>query len=136
MTNLQKKEFLAQYQWNEQEIVRLREEMTQWHQQSGQITAESGQIQEPQTEEKMLECAEKIMELEKEMAFQLGEKIRLRREIGQAIEEVQQGNLKHLLRLRYINGCKWDEIGQRMNYDVRWVRRLHNKALEKIVLNH
>lgn len=136
MTNLQKKEFLAQYRWNEQEIVRLREEIMQWHRQSGQLTAESGLMEESQTEEKMLECAGKMMELEKEMAFQLGEKIRLRKEIGQAIEEVQQGNLKHLLRLRYINGCKWDEIGQKMNYDVRWVRRLHNKALEKVVLNH
>lgn len=136
MTNWEKKEFLAQYQWNEQEIQRLREELSRWHDQAGKLTAYSGELKESRTEEQVLDCVGKMMELERDMAFQLGEKVRLRRLIGQAIEEVEKDSLRQLLRLRYIEGCKWEDIGERMHYDVRWVRRLHDKALEKMTLKH
>ena len=134
MTNQEKKKFLAQYRWNEEEIRRLREELSRWHNQTGHLASCSGEMGENLTEEQTLNCVGKMMELERDMAFQLGEKVRLRRLIGQAIEQVEEGSLRQILRLRYIEGCKWEEIGERMSYDVRWVRRLHNKALEKMEL--
>lgn len=56
--------------------------------------------------------------------------IDIRREIVEKIECMQNETEKLLLRLRYINGKKWEEIAMEMNLDVRWVYRLHGRALQ------
>ena len=37
-----------------------------------------------------------------------------------------------LLELRYLEGKTWDEIAKAMDYDLRWIYRLHGKALKEI----
>ncbi len=37
---------------------------------------------------------------------------------------------KMLLELRYLGGNTWGEVYELMGYDLRWVYRLHGKALQ------
>lgn len=39
---------------------------------------------------------------------------------------------RRLMRYRYIDGMTWEKVAQKMNYDYRWVTRLHGRALEKL----
>lgn len=53
---------------------------------------------------------------------------KLTREIG-CVE------LECVIRLRYFNGYKWEDIANRMKYSIRWIHHLHGKALSKIQNN-
>ena len=56
----------------------------------------------------------------------------IKREIDEAIEKVPDVRLRRLLKLRYIDFYTWEKIAEKMNYDLRWVHRLHQKALQTI----
>lgn len=74
-----------------------------------------------------------------ELAARLGEKqneaITLRRSIENSISKVSDGRLRILLEYRYIDGMTWDCIADKMGFeDVRWVYRLHGKALSCLTI--
>lgn len=56
----------------------------------------------------------------------------MREEIQTAINTVDDIQLRTLLSLRYINGLTWEKIAVEMNYDYRWILRLHGKSLSEI----
>ena len=51
--------------------------------------------------------------------------------IEKAIEALDP-TARMLLRYRYIDGLKWEEVCCRMNYSWRQVHRLHGEALQKL----
>lgn len=56
--------------------------------------------------------------------------VEVQKEIMDAIDEMQGGEyLKTLLRYRYLDGKKWEEIACLMSYSYRRVTQLHGKAL-------
>ena len=57
---------------------------------------------------------------------------RLRKEIEGVIDKVDDDNLKTLLRLRYLEFKKWEDIMYILNYSRANVFILHNKALDKV----
>lgn len=74
--------------------------------------------------------AVQLDELLIELKDQMEQRIRIRREITQKIEEMQDETEKTVLRMYYINGLKWKEIADRMGYDIRNVTRVHGRALQ------
>ncbi len=64
-----------------------------------------------------------------ELRKQGEECIRKRKEIVVKIEEIGNETEILLLRYRYINGMKWEDIAERMDICWRYVMRLHGKAL-------
>lgn len=50
------------------------------------------------------------------------------------IGQVPDRRQRNILRLRYLNGQFFEDIATQMNLDERWVRRLHRRAVEKLVL--
>ena len=74
--------------------------------------------------------AAQLDELLRELKDQMEQRIRIRREITQKIEEMQDETEKTVLRMYYINGLKWKEIADRMGYDIRNVTRVHGRALQ------
>ncbi len=45
------------------------------------------------------------------------------------IEQVQDADGREVLELRYLRGMRWEDIGRRMHYNERQVRRMHKRAL-------
>ena len=64
-----------------------------------------------------------------EQARQLRELIRQTTEV---IERLSDPVEREVLELRYLSGLRWEEIGRKMIYDERQVRRIHVKALEHV----
>ena len=59
----------------------------------------------------------------------------LKGEIYRAIRTVEDPTRRLLLEYRYIHGLTWEQVAERMGYDLRWVHRLHGKALGQLHIN-
>ena len=51
-------------------------------------------------------------------------------EILAAVERVEDATLRALLVNRYVNLMRWEYIAVKMDYDYRWIMRLHCRALD------
>ena len=63
------------------------------------------------------------LEAEKDVAIQK------RKEIYDQIQSMADGNEKEILERRYLMGETWEKIAVSMNYNYRWVLRIHGRAL-------
>lgn len=74
----------------------------------------------------------KMLDLENEINNDIDTLVDLKAEIISKIKQVEDPEFRMLLELRYLCFKKWEQIAVEMGYDLRWIHRLHNKALEKI----
>ena len=74
----------------------------------------------------------KMMDLESSISKDLNRLIDLKHEIVTVIKCVESPELQTLLELRYLCFRTWEQIAVEINYDLRWVHRLHNRALSEV----
>lgn len=136
MTNQEKKEFLQQYRLAEMEEQRLVLEIERWRSRAERMTAGYSKAPAGGGDGRSMEhTLERLGELAAELTHQRDKLVRLRREIGAAIDKVPDARLRELLRLRYIDGLSFEQIAVRMSYSWRQVIRLHGVALSKVVMD-
>lgn len=58
------------------------------------------------------------------------------REIDRAIAAVPDAVLREVLERRYLFYQRWEQIAEEMNRDLRWIYRLHGRALSCIEVDH
>ena len=73
----------------------------------------------------------KMIDLENEINADIDRLVDLKREMATLIERVVDPSHRLLLEMRYLGGNTWEDIAQKMGYDLRWVYRLHGKALQE-----
>jgi DNA-directed RNA polymerase specialized sigma24 family protein len=78
------------------------------------------------------ETADRLIELERVVNAQTRELVRWKLAAIDAIRAVDEPRLSEVLELYYIDGFTWEQVAQRMGLDVRWVYRLHGKALLRV----
>ncbi|GHU37772.1 hypothetical protein FACS1894105_10500 [Clostridia bacterium] len=71
----------------------------------------------------------KMIDLEQEINDDIDELVDLKSGIMTAIKQVNKPEYQTILELRYLCLKTWGQIAEAMNYDERWVRRLHDNAL-------
>ena len=76
------------------------------------------------------EYAVRMIDLEREMERRIDEYVALTLKIETAIDRIEDGRLRDLLRWRYMNEWGWEKIAQALGYERRQAFRLHGKALE------
>jgi hypothetical protein len=74
----------------------------------------------------------KAMDLESEINTDLKELIDLKREVVTVVKCVEALDLQTILELRYLCFQSWEEISVALHLDIRWVHRLHNRALNEV----
>jgi DNA-directed RNA polymerase specialized sigma subunit len=80
--------------------------------------------------DKVSNCVDETLDLEKEIQGEIEALQQTQRDTAEAIELlVDDVNMKMLLELRYLACMHWEEIATEMNYALRWVMRLHKRAL-------
>ena len=130
MTNQEKKKWLMQYRAAEREERRLSEELERWHSRAESTTARYGADTGGGGDGRGLEhAAEHIALLAAQLERQQVELVRLRRELGMAIDAVPDARHRELLRLRYIDGRTWEQIAEVMELSYQWICHLHGDAL-------
>lgn len=55
-----------------------------------------------------------------------------RQEILKAINRIDDQNCREVLRLVYIDGLDFISVSQKMHFTPRWIRKLHQKALDEL----
>lgn len=76
------------------------------------------------------DMADRVLSLETKINDQVRELVRLKRAAMDAIALVDDSRYREVLELYYIDGYTWEQVAERMGYDVRWVYRLHGRALK------
>lgn len=76
--------------------------------------------------------ADMVIDLEKRLNAEIREMCRTKQAALDAIDAVEEANLREVLELYYLDGYTWDQVAQTMGYDRRHVTRLHGIALGKI----
>ena len=74
----------------------------------------------------------KAMDLESEIYADLCRLIDTKRDIATVIQSVENPELQTILELRYLCSKTWEEISVTQRLDIRWIHRLHNKALAEV----
>ena len=78
------------------------------------------------------EIIAKMVDLESEINADLNWLVDLKCEIVTVIKCVESPELQLLLELRYLCFKTWEQIAVEMNLDLRWIHRLHNRALGEV----
>ena len=135
VTNQEEKAELNQYREAEAEAARLEREICRWRSKAEKVTTAVKLLPGGSGAENAVEDAVlKIDELTVQLSEQRRETVRLRRKIEEAIAFVEDWKLRQLLRYRYIDGMKWEQIEAQMNYEKTQVWRLHGQALSALMM--
>jgi len=73
----------------------------------------------------------KIVELRDLLEAKQDRIMQRRQQIEMAIEQLDAGE-RRLIRMRYVQGLGWEQIGEEINYSCRETHRKHSEALEKM----
>lgn len=135
MTTKEKKEYLKRYRKIDREVNQLLMEKDEIISLGTRITPRYSDLPRGWGESNKVQLSVEKLEAQEE---KIDKKIDLLHEvkadIEKAIQTVEDDTLKLLLRYRYINGLTWEKIAVTMNYDYRWILRLHGKALNKLTI--
>ena len=71
----------------------------------------------------------KVADFKRSIEKEIDNLIEKKREIGAAIEKVSSTDEKIVLRFRYVNCLSWESIAEQMNYSLRQIYNIHNRAL-------
>lgn len=130
------KEYLNRYREVNAEIDSLCEELAHWRNIAMRVTPpdkfEGSKSTTPS--DKVGHAVAMIIDLESKINAKIDELINIREAVKEKISFVDNAQLRQILTLRYINLKQWEDIAEYLHKDLRWVYRLHGRALEKIRL--
>ena len=73
-----------------------------------------------------------IGDMSNAIAHEIMELCRIKREVNEAINSVEDVRLRRILELRYRLYLSWDAIAKETGYTIRNVHELHGKALLRV----
>lgn len=80
----------------------------------------------------MADAVGKIIDLQNEINRDIDHLVDLKREIVTVIKAIENPEYQTLLEKRYLCFLTWEKIAVDMGYDLRWLYRIHKRALEEI----
>ena len=82
--------------------------------------------------DKMEDAVLSIIELENEINKDICHLVDIKKDIVHRIKAVKNPEYQTLLELRYLCFKTWEQIAVEMNYELRWLYRLHRRALDAV----
>lgn len=79
----------------------------------------------------MANAIDKIIDLQSEINKDIDILINLKQEIVTVIKEIENLEYQTLLEKRYLCFLSWERIAVDMGYDLRYLHKLHNRALKE-----
>ena len=132
MNNQDKKARLNKYREAEAEASRLEREIARWYSKAERMTTAIKLVPGGEGGRSLENSVEAIDALAGKLGEKRRETVRLRREIEDVIAAVPDGQLRMLLRYRYIDGMTWERVAVEMDMSYQWVCHLHGDALKEI----
>lgn len=130
MTNAEKKEYLMQYRKSEESIERWEKEKEKWEERAQKMSPTYSDMPKGGKSNRLLDCVEKIIDLERKIDQEIDKLVDLRTEIESCIKNINDEFLKNVLRYIYIDGMKLEEVAIETGYCYRHIERRHRQALD------
>lgn len=77
----------------------------------------------------------KMIDLEDEINRDIDTLVDLKIEFVSIIKKIENPEYQTLLELRYLCFKTWEQIAVEMGYDLRYIHKIHNRALENCIIN-
>ena len=90
----------------------------------------------PNTKAPFVRYLEKIDDLEQEIAEDYKMLDEIKNEVDNAIDVVEDPMEQMILRYRYLEFLSMPDISVRMQYSLRWTKKLHRRALDSFERGH
>lgn len=74
----------------------------------------------------------KLIDLEKQVDDEMVKFLELRQEVRDTINQIANVNGILILRYRYLDFMKWEDLAKKMDYSIKSVHRIHEAALNEI----
>lgn len=71
----------------------------------------------------------KLIDLEKRITAEIDRYVDMREEAERCILRIQSQTEQDVLRNYYLTGLTWEQVAELMNYDLRYLFKLHGRAL-------
>jgi DNA-directed RNA polymerase specialized sigma subunit len=132
LENKEKINYLKQYRSLSMEIDQITKELQRWQDLATRISPSYSDMPHGGGSDKVQTAAVEVAELTDKLNQKLHQAIMVQENIKKLLESLDDIKLRQLMYYRYINGMRWEEIAVRMDFNYRWVLRLHRKALNQI----
>lgn len=132
MENKEKCRYLNQYRIMHIEIDQITKELQRWQDLATRISPSYSDMPHGGGSDKVQTATVEVAELTDKLNQKLHQAIMVQENIKKLLESLDDIKLRQLMFYRYINGMRWEEIAVRMDFNYRWVLRLHRKALNQI----
>ena len=128
------KEYLSQVMYIDQRINSKLEQVTRLRESVTNCTATLSDMPRPDSpnKQRMEETICKIVDLEREINEDIDRLVDLKAEARRAINAVSDPDQQLILELRYLCFKSWEQIAVDMGYELRWLYRLHHRALDAV----
>lgn len=132
------KEYLSRYHLINIRINQKIDQQRQLRELATNISPSSGGGHSSGVSDKVGTAVAKIATLEQEINAEIDNLIRVKAEIERTVSAVSDERLRQILAARYINCNRWEQIAVMQNIELRWLYRLHGRALSEVskIIDH
>ena len=131
MENKEKCRYLNQYRIMHIEIDQITKELQRWQDLATRISPSYSDMPHGGGSDRVQTAAVEVAELTEQLNEKIHQAIMVQENIKKLLESLDDIKLRQLMSYRYINGMRWEEIAVRMDYDYRYVLKLHEKDMER-----
>ena len=130
------KEYLNQAYWLDKRIDSKLEQLSALKDMATKTTSVMSDdvVSHTRNVHSMQDVIAKIIDMQAEINADIDHLVDLKREIMQVIKAVQNPEHQTLLELRYLCFRSWEYVAEELGYNVRHVYRLHDEAVEQIMI--
>lgn len=127
--------FLRRYRDAQRTMRRLLEELAQLRAEAASVSAAlSGMPSGGGDGQAIPRAVERIADAESRLASAYGTALAERSRVKDAIDTVPDPLRRGILIRRYILGQRWERVAADLDRDLRWVLRLHHRAVEDLTI--
>lgn len=135
MENERKKEYLKEYIYSIRKERRLKEQIEELRSQQMFPSVNHDGMPQGNAHSDLSGYVARLDALISQLEHEQAMAVRQYKEIHDRIYQMQDGAEKEVLIRRYLMGRTWEQIAVEMDYNYRWVLRLHGRALKNFEIS-
>lgn len=133
--NEKKKRYLMSYRWAKKQEERILDEIQTLRMDKMFPSVVNDGMPKGSEQKDLSDYAVKLDELIQELKEERLEKVKRLRNIEKSIMDLNSEDAQTIMRLRYIDGLKWEDVCVAINYEWAQMHRIHGRALREIKIN-
>ena len=132
MTNDEKKKILRSYLGAQERIDDLCDEIQTLRAKATKVTTTISDMPQPTSGQHMGDVVAGYIEMVEQLEGEVRRCEAIKRDVECLISTIDDWTVERVMRLRYIDGMKWEVICVKMSYSWVWVHKLHSDGLNSI----